>query len=251
MLIDTHCHLDQYPNIEEIVREAEEVGVMKIISVSMSAQSQEINVNLAKKFKTIYAALGIHPQEVEDNPNIEDQLEKINKIICNNKDNICAIGEIGLDHHFVKNKELYPLQIRIFQEMLGIAQELNLPVNLHTKGAEKEVFELLPSYKIPNINIHWYSGPEIYLKQGIERGYFFSITPAINYSPPVKRTVSQVEKEFLLLESDGPVESRGKTWTPSLIKDVLIKISQIKKISKDELENQIYENTKAIFPKLF
>ncbi|MHA1150095.1 MAG: TatD family hydrolase [Promethearchaeota archaeon] len=190
MLIDTHCHVDQYSNVEEIIREAEEVGVMKIISVSMGAQSQEINLRLAKNFTIIYAALGIHPQEVENNPNIEIQLEKITEFILDNKDNICAIGEIGLDHYFVKNKKLYPLQTQIFNQMLQIAQKLKLPVNLHTKGAEKEVFETLPSFKIPYINIHWYSGSEIYLKQGIDRGYYFSITPAINYSPLLKRTLT-------------------------------------------------------------
>lgn len=251
MLIDTHCHANLYLVLEDVIKEAQNAGVSKIISVSMSAISQEVNLSLAKTYDMIYAALGIHPEEVKENPNIGSQMEEIIQFIRNSKDQICAIGEIGLDHHFVKNKELYPLQMRIFEDMLQLAQELELPVNLHTKGAEKEVFDLLPTFKIPHINIHWYSGPEIYLKQGIDRGYFFSITPAISYSPPVKRTVIQVEKEFLLLESDGPVESRGKVWAPALINEVLYTISQLKNMPLEELEEQIYRNTTEIFPKLF
>jgi len=65
------------------------------------------------------------------------------------------------------------------------------------------------------------------------------------------RTVNQVEQEYLLVESDGPVRSKGKTWTPALIKDIIIKISQIKGIPLSELELQIYNNTKEIFTKLF
>ena len=155
----------------------------------MSSISQERVLEIANKHSEIYASLGIHPEEVTMNKKIEQQLDSIIDLIKQNKQNICAIGEIGLDHHFVKDKELYPLQKTIFNKMLLLAQDLELPVNLHTKGAEKIVFDTLPSYKIPNVNIHWYSGPENYLKLGMDRGYYFSITPAISYSPVVKKVL--------------------------------------------------------------
>ena len=161
------------------------------------------------------------------------------------------IGEIGLDHHFVKDKELYPLQKTIFNKMLLLAQDLELPVNLHTKGAEKIVFDTLPSYKIPNVNIHWYSGPENFLKLGMDRGYYFSITPAISYSPVVKKVVLSVDKEHLLLESDGPVKYSGKIGVPAIVKNVLNSISILKEINSDELEKQVEENTRKIFPRIF
>jgi len=135
--------------------------------------------------------------------------------------------------------------------MLLLAQNLVLPVNLHTKGAEKLVFDTLPSFDLPNINIHWYSGPENYLKLGIDRGYYFSITPALSYSPAVKKTATLVDVEHLLLESDGPVKYSGKIGTPSMIRDVLISISQLKNIPFGNLETQIYENTKTVFPRIF
>jgi TatD DNase family protein len=135
--------------------------------------------------------------------------------------------------------------------MLLLAQDLELPVNLHTKGAEKIVFDTLPSYKIPNVNIHWYSGPENFLKLGMDRGYYFSITPAISYSPVVKKVVLNVDKEHLLLESDGPVKYSGKIGVPAMVKNVLNSISKLKEINSDELEKQIEENTRKIFPKIF
>ncbi|MFX1502565.1 MAG: TatD family hydrolase [Promethearchaeota archaeon] len=236
ILIDIHCHANLYLVIDEIIKEAKNAGVEKIVSVGMSFTSLERILEISNKYNMIYPALGIHPEEVKMNNNIEDQLDSVVDLIKKNKERICSIGEIGLDYYFIKEKELYPLQRKIFESMLSLAQELDLPVNLHTKGAEKTVFDMLPLYNIPNINIHWYSGPENLLNLGIDRGYYFSITPAISYSPPVKKTVLEVDREHILLESDGPVNSS----TPAMIRDVLNTISKLKKI-----------DSKEFFPKIF
>lgn len=251
ILIDVHCHINLYLTIEKVIKKAKEFGVEKIIAVAMSSLSQKRILEIASQHNEVFASLGIHPEEVKMNSKIEKQLDSIIDLIKRNKQSICAIGEIGLDHYFVKDKELYPTQKRIFEEMLAIAQKLNLPVNLHTKGAEKIVFDTLPSYKIPNVNVHWYSGPETYLKEGIDRGYFFSITPALSYSPAVKKAVLMVDKKHLLLESDGPVKYSGNVGTPSMVREVLNTISKLKKIPAPEIEAQILENTKKIFPKIF
>lgn len=237
--------------LEEIIKEAKEADVQKILGVGMSIMSQARILEITDRFDSIYPALGIHPQEVAENPNLKSQLEESVNLIKNNKDKLCAIGEIGLDHHFVKDKSLYPLQNDVFKKMLSLAQEFTLPVNLHVKGAEREVFDVLSSYKLPNVNIHWYSGPENILKEGIDRGYYFSITPAIKYSPPMKKVVELVDIEHLLLESDGPVKYEGVTGVPAMIRSVLNRISKLKNISTNDLEQQIEKNTQAIFPKMF
>jgi TatD DNase family protein len=251
MLIDIHCHANLYLALHEIVREANTLGIEKIIAVGMSATSLERVLEISDHFDSIYPALGIHPEEASINNDLESQLDSIEGLIRNNKDKICAIGEIGLDHHFIKNQECFPLQKKVFETMLTLAQELALPVNLHTKGAEKLVFDMLSSFEIPNVNVHWYSGPENYIKTGIDRGYYFSITPALSYSPAVKTVVKSVDKEHLLLESDGPVEYSGRIGTPAMIRSVLKSISKLKNISSDELEKQIEENTRIVFPKIF
>jgi len=251
MLIDIHCHINLYLTLEEIIKDAKRVGVEKIVAVGMSFISLKRILEISERFEEIYPSLGIHPEEVRMNKDIENQIDSVIEIIRQNKEKLSAIGEIGLDHHFVKETELYPLQLNIFEKMLSLAQELELPVNLHTKGAEKIVFDLLPSYNIPKINIHWYSGPEEFLKLGIERGYYFSITPALSYSPAVRKTVLMVDKEHLLLESDGPVKYSGQLGTPAMIRDVLKDVAKLKEIEPDELESQIYENTKQVFPTIF
>lgn len=251
MLIDVHCHANLYLAFDEILKDARINGVEKIIAVGMSAISQERVIEIANRFDSVYPALGIHPEEVKENKDLASQLDQIEQFIKDNGNKLCAIGEIGLDHHFIKDKSLYSFQKEVFERMLAIAQFLKLPVNLHTKGAEKELFDLLPSYDFPHVNVHWYTGPEKQLKLGIERGYYFSITPAIKYSPPLKKTVQSVEIDHLLLESDGPVEYSGQTGVPSMVKDVLGLVSQIKNVPKRELETQICNNAKKVFPKLF
>jgi TatD DNase family protein len=233
------------------VADGKKAGVHKIISVGMSQTSLARVIEISENYDTIYPALGIHPEEVKMNKEIDQNLDKVIEFIRENSNKICAIGEIGLDHYFVKDRSLYPIQTKIFKKMLSLAQELTLPVNLHTKGAEKEIFELLSSYKLPEVNIHWYSGPDELLKLGIERGYYFSITPAISYSPPVKKVVELVDQKHLLLESDGPVKYSGQIGTPKMIKDVLAKIAAIKKIDIGVLESQIEKNTKKVFPRIF
>ena len=251
ILIDVHCHANLFLTLDKVIEDAKKVGVEKIIAVAMSSISQDRVLEIVRQYTEVFASLGVHPEEVKMNKNIEQQLDSIVDLIKQNKPNICAIGEIGLDHHFIKDKGLYPLQKTIFEKMLLLAQDLKLPVNLHTKGAEKIVFDTLPSYDIPNINIHWYSGPEKFLNFGMDRGYYFSITPAISYSPVVKKVALNVDKEHLLLESDGPVKYSGEVGVPAMVKNVLKSISKLKEINSDELEKQIEENTRKIFPRIF
>ena len=251
MLIDVHCHANLYLAIDHIIDDSRSAGVEKVIAVAMSVISQERIIEICKSHDLFYPALGIHPEEVKLNKEIEVRIDSVIENILKNKDTVCCIGEIGLDHHFIKDQETYPLQLKIFKKMLNIAEKLNLPVNVHSKGAEKEVFETLSSYHIPHINIHWYSGPESFLLEGIKRGYYFSITPAVKYSPPVKITTNLVNLDHLLLESDGPVKYSGQVGTPSMIKEVLNEVAKIKQVPVDDVESQIYRNTKKVFPKIF
>lgn len=251
MITDVHCHVNLYLALDKILNDALESGVSKIIAVAMSATSLERIIEISKSSENIYPALGIHPEEVRMNKKIEDQLTSVTDFIKRNINEVVAIGEIGIDHYFIKEKEFFPIQEKIFKIMLELAQETSLPVNLHTKGAEKLIFDMLPNYNIPNINVHWYSGPEKYLKIGIDRGYYFSITPAISYSPAVGKTVKLVDDEHLLVESDGPVKYAGKIGTPAMTREVINSIAKIKDKPSQDIEEQIWHNTKQIFPKIF
>ncbi len=103
ILIDAHCHINLYLTIDTVIKNARDVGVEKIIAVAMSSISQERVLEIASQYNEVFASLGIHPEEVKMNEKIEQQLDSIIDLIKQNKQNICAIGDIGLDNHFVKD----------------------------------------------------------------------------------------------------------------------------------------------------
>lgn len=173
----------------------------------------------------IYPAVGIHPWEAHKEFNIEKVREALAKL------DIPIVGEIGLDHRFVPKKR-WTIQEKVFKQMLQLAEERSAPVIIHSKDAEAQVLDVLTAFKVPCVNIHWYSGPLSLVKLAQERGYYFSITPAIDYSPVLKHLVQNVPLERLLLESDGPVGYRldwGRILgTPSWLPIVARKICQLR-----------------------
>ncbi len=251
MLIDTHCHLDQYENPRDIIARAEAVGVGHVIAVGMHVTQFMKVLDLATQFQTIRPALGIHPQEVQDYPAIAKEFPHFADFIRKNATKLVAIAEIGLDHHFVKDSKLWPLEEQIIQEMLPIAEKNTLPVSLHVKDAEMRVLDLLVSYSLPAVVIHWFSGPADAYKEAIDRGYYFSIPQAILYSPIVQKTAQETPLEQLLLESDGPATFRGVVGEPKDCALVIGEIAKRRQLSRDELENIIEMNTRKAFPRAF
>ncbi len=251
MLIDTHCHLDQYENPRDIIAAAEAVGVGRVIAVGMHVQKFELVLNLASHFKDVRPALGIHPQEVQDFPSIAKDFPQFVEVIRKNAPKLVAIAEIGLDHHFVKDSKLWPLEEQIFKEMLPIAEEHALPVSLHVKDAEMRVLDILGSYSLPAVVIHWFSGPSDAYKIAIDRGYYFSIPQAIRYSPIVQKTAQETPLQQLLLESDGPAPFRGVVGEPKDCALVIGDIAKRRQVSRYELERIVETNTRKAFPRAF
>ena len=152
LLIDSHAHIDLPAfngDRDQVLARARGQGVNAIINVGLDLESSQTSLKMAQGCPEIFTTVGFHPNSASRMVNGDHSL--LAKLARDS--NVVAIGEIGLDHHFVKDNELYPLQKKIFEQMLTLAQELHMPVNLHTKGAEKIIFDTLPSYDIPNVNI--------------------------------------------------------------------------------------------------
>lgn len=246
LFVDTHCHVDLYPDLEDIIAHARQAGVVAIVAVSMNIESMEKVMEISNSYSNfIFPSLGLHPEASSNTT--ETELEKAVKIIKNNSKKLVAIGEIGLDHYFVKSKELYPWQEKIFREMLRISKELNLPVILHTKGAERLVFRILEEYELRKVLIHWYTGPRDLVDIGVQRGYYFSVTPAIAYSKKVQYVAEKVDLDHLLSESDGPVEYNKVRGEPKDCPTIVQKIANIKRYKENEVEEKLFDNAVSFF----
>ena len=248
MFFDTHCHLSTFKDIPSTIAKAKAHSVKYILAVSMYYQDNWTVLKLAKEYTEVIPALGIHPIEAANLTNMEEKLEIINALLLENK--IRIIGEIGLDRYFIKEKQLWEKQERLLKYFLNLAANNKFVVNLHGKDAEKELFDLLLKYNLDSVVVHWFSGTPKLIKEGINRGYFFSVTPAVFYSEKMRKVVELVPLEQLLSESDGPCKFRGQMpfiGEPALMENVIREIASIKHQNPEEIENILYYTAKKIF----
>ncbi|MEM2336582.1 MAG: TatD family hydrolase [Candidatus Bathyarchaeia archaeon] len=251
--IDAHIHLsdDEYAEkIEEIILDAKNSNVVALVSNSMNLETSIKSLELAERYNgMVYAALGIHPWNV--NTLTEEELQQTTELIIKQRQNkaLIAIGEVGLDYRYEK---IWEKQLKVFDEMLSLAEKLSLPVIVHSRGTTAQIVDMLPSYNLRRVLLHWFSNPISVLPKAIERGYYISEGPPIAYSNGIREIVKKVPLTNLLTETDGPVRYfkspfNGKMTTPAFIPTVVGAIAEVKGISVEETADQIARNFEEFF----
>jgi len=176
-LIDTHCHLhmDYYKkDRDEVIKRAFEQGMVFMLTVGISTKDSKKAYALAHKYHGIYASAGIHPHDAKSA--CDNDFEEIRKLCQSNK--VVAIGEIGLD--FYRNLSPKNVQAEVFERLLTLAQELNIPVIIHTRDAHKETKETLKRFDVKGI-IHCFSGDKSDAKDYLDMGFYISFAGNITY----------------------------------------------------------------------
>jgi TatD DNase family protein len=247
---DAHCHLASKDFLKEFdipdsMDNWKEAGLEYVIGVSTKLSESQKILEISRSHNEIIPGIGIHPWKAK-RPMDEHLKNEFVKIVKENKR--IVIGEIGLDHHFVKIEERYKFQEEYFRFFLELAEGNRLPVNIHLKGAEKEVSEILTSYNIPpeNTLIHWFSGPKNVLNQLLEREYFFTINPSILTGSTHIEVLKNISLNRMLTESDGNVkytiDNERISGSPEIIPKVIKKITEIKSIQLEVLVKILQEN---------
>lgn len=254
--VDAHIHLSDSTyegKVEKIIEDAKQSNIIALVSNSMDLETSCLSLQIAEKYPDlVYAAMGIHPwnvrklrpHEIEDTVNmILEQKESNGKIV--------AVGEVGLDFHYVKTDELLNLQKKTFEEMLSAAEKTSLPVIMHSRGTAPQIMSILSSYNLKKVLFHWFSRPMKLLSQIVEYGYFITEGPPTLYSSGIRGIVRRIPLSNLLTETDGPVQFRGpfkgKMTTPSFIPPVVSAIAQIKNKKEDEVADQLIKNFNQFF----
>jgi len=251
--VDAHIHLsdEEYSQcINEIVAEAKSSNIVVLVSNSMNLETSIRSLKLAEQYsETVYAALGIHPWNV--NALSETELQQTLELISKQRQNkaLIAIGEIGLDHKYAN---IWDKQLMVFDEMLRLAEELDLPVIIHSRGTTTKIVEMLPSYNLKKILLHWFSNPISALEKVVENGYYITEGPPTAYSNGIREVVRKTPLINLLTETDGPVRFfkqpfNGKRTTPAFIPTVVKAIAEIKNMDVVEVAEQIIKNFKEFF----
>lgn len=252
-LVDAHIHLSdaEYAKItDELMADAKSSNVVALVSNSMDFKTSIGSLKLAEKYPgAVYPALGIHPWNV--NVLKENELEETLKLISeqNQKKVVAAIGEIGLDY---KCETIWDKQLMIFDSMLRLAEELDLPVIIHSRGTTAQIVEMLPSYDLKRVLLHWFSYPMSALYKAVEHGYFITEGPPVAYSTGIRDVVKNVPLTNLLTETDGPVTYRklpfhGQLTRPSFIRTVVEAVAEVKNMAVGDVAEQIARNFEGFF----
>ncbi len=252
-LTDAHIHLSdaEYAgHTEELVADAKNSSVAALVSNSMDLETSLGSLRLAEKYPgLVYPALGIHPWNV--NVLKENELEATLKLISDQTraKTVVAIGEIGLDY---KYETVWAKQMMVFEKMLHLAEELDLPVIIHSRGTTAQIVEMLPSYRLKRVLLHWFSHPMSALYQAVEHGYFITEGPPTAYSNGIREVVKKVPLSNLLTETDGPVTYykapyKGRLTSPSFIPTVVEAVAEVKGMTVTAVAEQIALNFEGFF----
>jgi len=249
-LIDTHAHLDELENLDLKLEEAKKAGVVAIVAVGSSQQSNIKTLEIAQKYPHfVYPALGLHPWELGNlrASGIEDSLRFVEQNIAS----AVAVGEVGLDYDKrvvkVASKEL---QKEVLGRLLNIARKYAKPAIIHSRYAWKDALQMIQDAGLDKAVFHWFTGFSGVLRDIINGGYFVSTTPAAEYHEEHRRAVKEAPLPRLLLETDCPVSYGRETRYESQPADVLKSLqalSQLKGIAASAIASETTRNAIDFF----
>jgi len=244
-LFDVHCHLhaeELFQELEAVLMKAQAKNV-QVIAVSMDLASSRRTLAITRQNVEVYAAVGLHPWNVES----LSQVDAVATLLHESREEITAIGEVGLDHTFVKEPQRWKIQELALEQLTGLAKEFNLPLITHGKGFETGLVEFLIDHDAEDVVLHWFVGSEKAVKRALEAGYYFSITPAVLFQAKLRKVVELVPLDRLMLESDAPVRYKKLQGTPSVVSFVATEIARIKQVSEEQVARMTTQTAKQFF----
>lgn len=252
MYFESHAHYDDERFDEDrdtLLASFPAEGIETVVNASSDIKSSKASIALSEKYPFFYAAVGVHPHEVENITEADiDELRKLSK-----HPKVVAIGEIGLDYYY----DLSPrdLQRHWFKRQLELADELKMPVIIHSRDAAQECFDIIKNSNVRNGVIHCYSGSAEMAEEYIKMGFYIGIGGSLTFKNNKKgvETVERIPIEKILIETDSPylapVPYRGKRNDSRLLKYVVERISQIKNIPENDICNITKNNAQNLFIK--
>ncbi len=246
-IFDTHSHYED-PRFDEIrdklFNEMHQNGVCGIVTCGCDEQSSKAAIKMSEDYDFIYAAVGIHPGNIDSGT----RPEQIKALATHKK--CVAIGEIGLDYYWVDDNKTQ--QIEIFEKQIKLAKELDLPIIVHDRDAHGDTLEILKRHK-PKGVVHCYSGSVEMAHEIIKLGMHIGVGGVITFNNAKKLpdVVKIIPDQLLLVETDcpylAPVPYRGKLCHSGLIKYTAQKIAEIRGTTTEQILNLTAKNAKNLF----
>ena len=249
MLIDTHCHLsiEDYDDIDLVIKENRENGVGKIVVSACTKESILECLEYIKKYDDVYLTIGFHPSETETYTN--EEINFLRDTVKNNK-KIVGIGEIGLDYHYGKDDQIK--QIEMFIDQMHLAQELGLPVVIHSRDATEDTIKILKEFPKVTGVIHCFSGSVETAKIYTSMGYMLGIGGVVTFkNSNLYKVVESVGLKNIVLETDSPYLAptpfRGEKNSSKYIPLIADKIADILGVNVEEVGLETTNNACSMF----
>lgn len=254
MIFDTHAHYEDEKfdlDREELLASMRVHGIDKIVNVGSSLETVKKSINLAEKYDFIYAAAGVHPSEIECLD--EDGFVWLKEQAKHPK--IVAVGEIGLDYYWDKEKDVQEKQRIWFRRQLALAKEIRLPVIIHSRDAAEDTLTIMKeahTMQIPGV-IHCFSYSVQMAEEYVRMGYYIGVGGVVTFknAKKLKEVVEKIPLDYLLLETDCPYMApepfRGKRNSSLYLPYVVKKIAEIKGITEQEVIDVTERNARKMY----
>lgn len=246
--VDTHAHLCDSAfddDLEAVLDRARSAGVTGIVAVGEDLADARRNLDLAASFSGfVHPAAGLFPTILD-----ASEADQLIDLIRRHAGRWVAVGEVGLDHWKVQDEEGRALQREIFTAFVDLASELDLPLNVHSRSAGARTIDLLLERGASRVQMHAFDGRAASALPGVEAGFFFSVPPSVVRSAQKQKLVRRVPLENLLAETDSPVlgsDARARN-EPGAVIESLRAISEIKKVSLEEVAERLRENATRLY----
>jgi len=246
-VVDTHAHLcDPVFDTDRsaVIKRARAAGVGAIITVGEDLSDARRNIELNENHPELKPTAGLYPTCLD-----LKKAQEMSAFIRSERNRLVAIGEVGLDYWVIKETSQKEIQQEIFLSFIHLAMELDLPLNVHSRSAGRHAITLLLEHNANKVQLHAFDGKISTALPAVEAGFFFSIPPSIVRSRQKQKLVKQLPLSCLLVETDSPVlgPSPDKRNEPVNAIVSLNAIAEIKDISKDEVAEKVFRNTRRLF----
>lgn len=247
-LIDSHAHLDNEQFDEDRVEVLERIkeNLEFAVNIGYDLASSKKSVEYANKYDFIYAVVGVHPIDIEG---YSEEVEKELEELARNK-KVLAIGEIGLDYHWMTQPK--EVQQKFFRKQMELARRVGKPVVIHSRDAMEDTLKILNEFPDVGGIFHCYPGSVESAKEVLDR-YYLGIGGVLTFKNAKKliEVVENIPLDKLILETDcpymAPTPFRGKRNEPIYVEYVAKKIAEVKGVSFEEVAKATNENTKKAY----
>lgn len=255
MIFDTHAHYDDEAFDEDrqaLLAQMVPAGVGGIVNVGASVRGVRASQQLSERHPFVWAAVGVHPDEVAS---LNEETLQWMYELCR-KPKTVAVGEIGLDYYW--DKESHELQKEWFIRQLQMAKETGLPVNIHSRDAAQDTFDIMKEHHAGTTGgiIHCFSSSAQMALEYVKLGYYIGIGGVVTFKNArvMKEVAAAVPLDHIVVETDcpylAPAPNRGKRNSSLYLPLVIEEIARIKGVSAQEVEDATWENAHRVYRKL-